>query len=50
MHFILLDLTAFRKHLIHAVDITLVTMAVDVSLVINKYVYAKCKNQHPFHE
>jgi len=46
----LLNLIAFRKHHIHAVNITLVTMAVDVYLVINKYVYARCKNQHPFHE
>lgn len=40
----------FGKHLIHVADITLVTLAVDVSLVINKIVYAGCKNKHPVFE
>jgi len=44
------DCFIFGKHLIHVVDITLVTLAVDVSLVKNKYVYASCKIQHPFLE
>jgi len=40
----------FEKHLIHAVDITLVTPAVDVSLIINKYVHPGYNKQHPFLE
>jgi hypothetical protein len=39
---------AFGKHLIHAVNITLVTLADDVSLVINKSVYTGYKNHQPF--
>jgi hypothetical protein len=38
----------FGKHIIHAVDITFVTLAVDVSLVINKSVYQGSKNKQQF--
>ena len=38
----------FGKHIIHAVDITFITLAVDVSLVINKSVYQGSKNKQQF--
>ena len=38
----------FGKHIIHAVDIILVTLAVDVSLIIKNSMYPGCKNKQPF--